>query len=512
MTIDIKWSGRSNIYLPLFLLLIISLNSVSAFAADPDDPYLTYFDGGVIDINMNISSQLVSGIGISSISTGRAAPSSPDPFSLFRNPAGMRFIRRDAAFGMTFHPQARLEFESFPFIDIQESVNEGVDTFAETFNTTDDFIYPEFGGSVAEASSSLTSFGIVLPTRKWRVGFGYCKPINLQLDFLLNGFRQRIDTVEDEPSEEVAFAIQTKVSSRLNIDADSWTVALSRDFGRRFSFGASVSRTILSINILGGYNVDGLMTKGTSQNSFNSVSDPWYNTLHTELNGGYSGSIWSTHIGFIWASESDKGWRFGSELTLYRNQKLKGRMKIIIDEFPALILTPKEGEDSFDINALEPTELTRTNPNEILVADWMKFTIPNSASFTLSRGSGIRPNFNFIYYFGDDFAYTFDVHEKRYEDIEYAHNVYSRGLKLKYQGYLGINPGWFFIGMGAIVAEDVVLGYKDGDGIPEEGGNMIPIPRFDMGIIFNISSNLRYELMIAGLPEDVLRMGVIYEF
>ncbi|MCB2197865.1 hypothetical protein KQI63_00565 [bacterium] len=496
------------------LLAVLSLFlSTSGLFAAAEDPVLTYFDGGRMNMAIELNSMLVSGAGGSSILSGPAAPNQADPFSLFRGPAGMRYIRGDAKVGFTFQPQLLLPFSSLPGGGAQTAVDEAVDGFTENFNKTDNFEYPEFGGSFSRSVNSFSSFGMVLPAGKWRVGFGYAKPFHLKLDLLLGGFRQRIDTVEDNPDEQIGFAIQTKISNRMEMDSDKWVLALSRDLGSHFSLGASASRTIIEFGWLGGYNVDGIMTRGTQQYTFNNPLDPWYNNLHSEANGGYTGFLYTYHIGAIFSSSRDDGWRIGADLALNTQTILRGSMFLLVDEFPPLKLQTEDDEEPFDANRIaDVTEITRTYPNRYLTAGEMNLSVPSSVALTISKGGGARPNFTYIHYFGGAFAYELDVSEKRIDQGEYSTRTYSRGVLPEWQAYLAIHPGRFFLGLGAISAKDVVEGYVDGNGEPIPGDNALLIPRFDMGFSFPIKGGLSGELLVTGLPEDVFRVALLYDF
>ena len=492
-------------------LLLVLVMSFQAFAAS-DDPILTYFDGGRMNMNVELNSMMVSGSGGSGVLSGAAAPNTSDPFSLFRGPAGMRYVRNDASVGLTFQPQLLIKFDNLPF-DVQSSVDEAVDDFTENFQQTDDFIYPDFGGSVARSSNALSSFGMVIPADKWRFGFGYSKPFHLKLDLLLGGLRQRIDTVEDNPEEQIAFAIQTRISNRLEFDTDRWVAAVSRDFGKNFTVGASFARTILEMAWLGGYNVDGIMTRGTQQYTFNNDTDPWYNELHSEADGGYSGFLYTYHLGFIYSSSRDDGWRVGVDLAYNIKPTLEGSLFLLVDEFPALKLETEDDEDPFDANRIDDvTEITRTYPNQYLTSNELIINVPSSVTMTISKGSGIRPNFTFSYYFGGALSYQLEMQEKRVDETDYATNVYGRGITPEWQAYLGIHPGGFFMGLGAISGKDYISGYVDGGGDDIPGDNALIIPRFDMGFSFPIKGGLSGEVLLTGLPEDVFRVALIYDF
>lgn len=504
MKVGMKW----------FALLALGLLSVQrgAWAQQSTDPILTYFDGGRMDLNFELNSMLAGGPGVTSVAVGAAAPVQADPYAVFRNPAGMRFVRQDVIVGITLHPEVGIQFSKMPF-DVQQGVNDAVDGYIEGFQSTDDFSYPVFDGTVARSASSLNALAVAIPFGGWRIGFGYDRPIHLKMDLLHAGFRQRIDTVESNPADAVAFAIQTRINDLLEIDADRLVFAVSRDLARWLTFGVSASRTLIAIDLNAGYNIDGIMTRGGQQWAFNNDQDPWYNKLHSLASGGYTGSWWTMRAGFTISGESDRSWRLGAEFVRQQSPELSGNMTMIVDEFPALKLNAGAGEDPFDVNRIaDVTEITRTYPNTYLMSDRMTIHIPDAATITLAAGGGLRPSLSGTLYFDGKFGFDVNVREKGVQDTTYTSRLYGRGVVLQYGGYFGIAPGPFFFGVGAMLGEDYVNGYVDGNGHPIPGGNAVIIPRLDLGFSFHVSRNLRYEIMLAGLPEDLLRMGINYEF
>ncbi|MFH0882647.1 MAG: hypothetical protein V2A56_06660 [bacterium] len=497
-----------------FALLALGLLSTQqgARAQQSTDPILTYFDGGRMNLNFELNSMLAGGPGVTSVAVGAAAPVQADPYAVFRNPAGLRFVRHDVIIGITLHPEVGIRFSSIPF-DIQQGINDAVDGYIEGFQSTDDFSYPVFDGTVARSASSLNAFAVAVPFGGWRIGFGYDRPIHLKMDLLHAGFRQRIDTVESNPADAVAFAIQTRINDLLEIDADRLVVAFSRDVFRWLTLGASATRTLVAIDLNAGYNIDGIMTRGGQQWAFNNDADPWYNALHSLAVGGYSGSWWTVRAGFTIAGQSEKSWRLGAEIVRQQPPELHGSMTMVVDEFPALKLSAGADEDPFDVNRIsDVTEITRTYPNTYLLSDRLTLHVPDAATVTIAAGGGLRPSLSGIYYLNGKFGYDVVVQEKSVQDSSYSTHLYGRGIVLQYGGYFGIAPGPFFFGVGAMLGKDYVDGYVDGSGNPIPGGNMVIIPRLDLGFSFHVSRNLRYEIMIAGLPEDVLRMGISYEF
>lgn len=154
--------------------------------------------------------------------------------------------------------------------------------------------------------------------------------------------------------------------------------------------------------------------------------------------------------------------------------------------------------------------MTRTYYNERITPGNFDVELPSHVSVGISRGRGARPKLDFTYYFGQ-LSYDMTLQEKRALDIEYATTTYGRGVKPHYQVYFSITPGGFFMGLGMMSVEDYAKGYKT-DGEELKDGESLILPRFDMGWQGTLKKNLKYEFLLSGLPEDVFRVGLTYEF
>ncbi len=494
-----------------FLSCVMLVLSAAPQRASAQDSALRYFQGGNMELDVSISSRLLTGPGTAAVVGGGTAPAIDDPFAVFRNPAGLRYLYDRPRAGFTLHPSVGIKFSSLP-IDVQSTINRKMDNATRNFLRTGPFEYPQFGGTLTQQATSLDALTLTFPQGSWQFGVGFHRPFYYRVNFLFSGLHERIDTIEEDPSDAVAFAIQSKSNSTIAISADTWVLAAARDVGDAWSAGVSLARTYVHFESRSGYRVDGVMVSQGQQYAFNDDSDPWYNKLNGEMTGGYSGSFYTLRLGTQYVPYEENGWRFGAELKLSTNATLAGDLRMVVDEFPALILQAEEGEDNFDVNRIEEvSELTRTYPNRYLTPETVALKVPSSISVGVARGMGIRPKLDLTLYLGS-LEYEMEIGEKRVFDEAYAFNLYGKGVRPVYQAYLGISPGWFFLGVGVISLRDINQGHKDGSGHVIADGKQILVPRLDMGFRGRLVDTLSYELLVDGLPEDVLRLGLTYEF
>lgn len=486
-----------------FLLLIQSS------AVDAQDNVLRYYYGGELKFTSNILSQMGTGPGLSSVATGGVAPSAADAFQVFRNPAGLRYLYKTSHFGFTFKPPISIELPE----DFQTEVNNQINSVTEDFQRAGPFEYPDVTGTVGQLGTSFSSFAFTYPIEKWQFGLGYARLFQLDMDLLLNGLSERIDTIEDDPAEEVLFMVTNSTHNRIRFSADSWVLAGARDIGENTSVGASFSRTYIDFAMDSGYRVDGLMTSGGNVSAFNDDSDPWYNDLQGVAQGGYDGSSYALRLGGQYVPGWEDTWRFGLDVKLATKASMDGDLTLRVDEFPALKLDPGPGEENFDVNRIEDvSELTRTYPNYYLASSTMYVYVPSTVSLGVSYARGWKPSYSFTLYMGK-LGYELDIQEKRVFETEYTTRTYAIGFEPVYQTYFSINPGRFFMGFGFTSGTIYSEGHKNpDDGSPLLDTQDIILPRFDLGFTIGIMQGMDLEILVDGLPEDVFRMGLTYEF
>ena len=110
---------------------VVAVLLVSSARAQTNN-ILHRFNGGHMDITVSSNSQLMTGPGIRSVSAGGVAPVFADVFSVFRNPAGLRYTFDRPRVGFTFKPKLGIDF-SLVEDDMQKSINEQLKQPSEIF-------------------------------------------------------------------------------------------------------------------------------------------------------------------------------------------------------------------------------------------------------------------------------------------------------------------------------------------------------------------------------------------
>ncbi len=493
----------------LRVIIVIAVLLCMFSTLQAQDSVLRYFYGGAMNLDIAQGSQILTGPGISSVVSGGIAPSNPDAFQVFRNPAGMRYIYQRPEFGYTFKLPLSIKWPEM----IQTEMDTQVYSVLAGYNRTGPLITPTVQGGVGYISNALSSFAYVHPVYPWQFGLGYARLYQLNMDLVFAGISQRIDSVDPDPTREIQFIANIAVRNRLQFSADEWVFAASRDLGDSFTLGFSASRTYFDFKMEGGYNVDAMMTRVGQIYAFGDDSDPWYNELGGIARGDYTGSSYALKLGMQYVPGWEDSWRIGAELKVATKASMDGEFLIQTDAFPLINLSPNEGEERFDVTRIaDITQMTETYPNRSYPSSTMYFHVPSSFSVGISRAKGIRPSLSFSYYMGD-LGYELDIREKGYADTEYSTNTYSIGFDPNFQAYLGINPGRFFLGVGVVHGRVYSTGHKNPDNKkPIIEDQTVLIPRFDMGFSFMLMNNLEFEILLDGLPEDMLRMGLTYVF
>lgn len=135
-------------WLCMGLPVVLAVLLVSSSRAQTNN-ILHRFNGGHMDITVSSNSQLMTGPGIRSVSAGGVAPVFADVFSVFRNPAGLRYTFDRPRVGFTFKPKLGIDF-SLVEDDMQESINEQMDEAIKDFDKRTTINYPTFsGGSIS---------------------------------------------------------------------------------------------------------------------------------------------------------------------------------------------------------------------------------------------------------------------------------------------------------------------------------------------------------------------------
>lgn len=500
----------------LKMLLIITL--ATAFTlnipglCEEADARLQFFEGGTIDGTFLLRSTLLTGAGVNGAVMGMTAPWRPSSYVVFGNPAALgRLERRQFTIG--FAPNIEINIPDVQ--DTAPTIEEEVDAALETFQRTGPVSYPVVTGIAGRAGSAVSGLALALPldTKKdnWFGGiprlfdviaFGYHQPLYVHLKSIYSGLRMRLRTIDEQPSAEILFYSSIKMSADMKISADNWSVSGARKLDK-FWLGFGLIRTDINVDLNGHLRTDGIMSKAGINSAFNDPNLSWHSDYTTDMNVNLGGSSLGTRIGLTY-QPFDK-LLLGTDVKLQSKATLDGPFNITMNQFKALKLTAGEGEKKFDVNEIAADELTRTIPKYFDVTSDMIVEIPQAFSVGATYGGLFSPHVAFTMYFGE-LAYSLHMVE------DGAEFYYKRGFKPEWSGMLGLDVYIFKLAVGGMKMADVVDGYHDAAGVPIKTLDPTIIPHLSVGFDASVADNITLGVLLFGLPEDVLRFTLRFDF
>ena len=479
-------------------ILFAALVNVVSGQDEPENK-LEYFNGGIHEFNFEFNSSLLTGIGSHHAAAGLGITTlRPSAASVYWNPAGLAFLER-GSFLLEALPGIKP-----PQVDVQESIDDEVDAALEDMDTAGAPItYPDFSLNLGQKLSTVSAVACALPFKDYTLGFAYQSLFDMRLDMLGSGIEMQISTIEEDP-DAVPVSIYTAIdlNMMLNIRADQISIAAARRFGKKFSAGFTLNRTSAFIEIVGKLSPEGIMTGPIVETAFNDPTAGYTNDFYQMVDGSLSGGSWGTKFGLAYHPHKRLSLNFAADFR--PTLTLKGDMNIEKYIFPALKLDPDEDEETFDINEVNLAEATKTERVDYAPSDEMVINTPSSFAIGMAyRGFSMT-----LTSYSGELGYEYDLGEGADSTV----TTYSRGIKPKFGALMGFQFGYFRFSVGGIVADEIVEGYKDEDGVPLEPTTDIPIPRLNFGFGIPLNQNLQLETLIFGLPESALKLTLLYSF
>ncbi|MFH0765605.1 MAG: hypothetical protein V2A61_04205, partial [Calditrichota bacterium] len=341
-----------------------------------------------------------------------------------------------------------------------------------------------------------------------RVAFGYQQPLNIDISAVVSGLRMRLrdrpDTVNYRPEEETLFYSSTKVNADLKLNAHKWSLAGARETGP-FWLGMALTRTDVEIDAVGAIRTDGILSINSMSDTyyaFNDPNDPWVNDYFNSLSAHLSGLSWGLNLGLT--NRPGNGFLLGLNINLQNRIELTGPVEIEEHRFPALNINAPAGEDKFDVNRIQfANQSTQTYERAVQVSGTPGINMPQSVSVAASWSGLLKPTIQFTKYFGE-LSYEITLVE------DSVQTTYSRGLKSDWSALLGLDFWFLQLAIGGVVVQDVVKGYHDASGIPVKVMAPTIVPIIRLGFEKSLPNNLTLGVLVAGLPEDALRLTLTY--
>ena len=474
----------------IFILFFVSISS--------GENLLKFFHGGVHNANLKMNNGLTSGIGVHESSAGIGITTlRPSPAAVHWNPAGLAFMKKGG-----------IIVEAIPGIatspDMSETINEEVDASFENMVKDADTVieYPDFTFTGGQGGRPLTSFAIAFPYMKNFYGVSYHRAFSLNMEMMSSGVENKISTIEEDPNDNSTIFTRTDINLLLDFTADVLEVAMGGKFSKNIGAGLTVGKIYTDGFVNGIIRPDGMFTRRGAEKAFNDESAGWQNDFYSSMIGGFSGGAWGVKAGLAF----QKNEKFGLNLLMNLNQNVKmhGDMEIIQYTYPALNMNAEGDEESFDLDLIDNfAQPTETVMAETVASDEFLVNTPSS----ISIGAAYRSlSLTITNYFGE-LSYEYEIAKNGHPIL------YSRGLKLKQGFLLGIDTKYFRMGVGGIMADEIVEGYTDDNGEPVEPTTGVILPRFNLGTGYKLNESWNFDLLLIAAPDlfgSLFKVGVVY--
>lgn len=478
--------------------LLLSLTSIvfsPTFAQDS----LKTFIGGHHNVSILFNSAIMSGIGGYEPAAGIGITTlKPTPSAVYWNPAGLAFLQRG---GIMAEAKPKITYSP----DLTNRVNDEIDTELDQSEQLvyeqNDIDYPDFSLSAGQSDEPIASIALALPCGNYCFGMAYYHAFSLKVEMISSGVETRIETNETNPSDNATIFTRTDISLFLDFNSEVITFALGRKLKQNLSAGISLSRINASGSVSGILLPDGVFTRRGVEKAFNDPSTGWTNDFYSSMIGDFDGGSWGIKAGL--AYHPTKRLCFDLMGSFNGNVVLTGDMEIIQYLYPPLNIDAKGDEEVFDLNDIE----NFAQPTETVLADNQpadEITINTPSS--ISVGGAYRGISLTLTGYTGELSFEYDLAR----DGNWV--TYSRGVKPKFGALLGFDMKYVRLGLGVIIADEVVSGYKDENGEPIEPTLDIPIPRLNLGTGFKIGEDWKIDLLIVGVPETAMKVSATYSF
>lgn len=510
-------SSTGNLRKLTFAAAVFCLSVSTAVA---QDARIELFEGGNMKGELGFHSQLMTGAGTNGAIGGFIAPYSPDPFVIFGNPAALNRIKGRK---IVISSSPTIEFDLRTLVDPATAIQNPVDQSLEGIDPNWSGTYPEMKGSLGRTGSLLNGFAINIPLSEdsrggWfdgsmpalvdQLAFGYYEPFEFRYTLIYSGLRMRMRTinhlpdgsVDPNPAKQILFYSSMSSNLDFRISSDSWNMSAAKQIGD-LSLGLGFQRTGIRLGMNALVKNDGIMSMAGVESSFNNPNSPFDTRYFQSMDGSFSGSAWATRLGATYTSGD---WILGGLVRLQNTMTMTGDLSMESHNFAALRLMAPAGTKRFDVNKIDDaSELTKTTTKVIVPASDMTVNLPGEISIAATYTGFMKPTINFTKYLGE-LSFEFDQTEGG------GQFHYKRGYKPDMGASLGLNLSFIQLMVGVVRMQDVVAGYVHQDGTPFHPEKPILIPRFCLGFDAGLSDKLTLGVLVDGLPEDILRLTLMY--
>lgn len=514
-----------------FIFLFFSLNLL-VFSSLLADNEITYFNGGLHNLEFKFYSSLLTGIGAKSRNYGNTISSLPETPALTKtNPAGLGFYNKNWV-SFDFSPGFSMGIDDL-YSGFDQQIDDAVDSAIEDMKAQGlEPIYPDVNSSVGQigwlnglaASFSYENFG------NW--GIAIHKPLQLDMNFTGNGISVIItDSVmknagqPDEYVERTTVPLDIELFSNMNFEFSQVDFGFGRRVQDNVSIGVGVNFINADINSNLVARINGIIRQTGGNTDINvAFNDPnvqYRNTLNDTVNIRFQKTLAGNKLAVSYKPHDCLF--LDGVISLPKKAHLDGNLHIVQHTLGALDMNYDEeaGEELFDIELLKPSKIAYTN-RTIYDSDSLELSLPGS--FGISAGYA-KKRFQAILSYekpiGDlAFDYKCNVYEDGLKKIDNefvsysdtTQKAYKVGLKMKHNIKFAVGYGKFALSGQLIIADQILDGMKDSDGNPAEPTKNMMLGSAAFGFGCKLYRNISLDMNIIALPSPFLRTTLTYKF
>lgn len=538
------------------LLLIIQV--ILSAQAVKDTPVMSRFGGG--KLNTNIA------FGMGDPFNGNYGLSGPRGLSAnMINPAQLVFIEKNS-FSIELQPlitNSLLGISGNSVLSdemISEVIDDQIDkNKAFSFSSTGVKDYTQLSGFTFSAGRKFSGLALAIPLgEKSVLSASYSVPLTLGFDMALTGLTSNIKTtkVVGNNTADIDISLLAALFSEIQINMEQVSLSFASELWRNgnsyLSGGITYERYYVSNKLKLNFNIDGVLTiNNGSEYFFNDNEDPNLNpenetnSLFWQADADYKDNQSGLEAGLIFKSEDFLPFASFSLSASIKPMFFLADPNAVSKAFQPKFITGRftgTGQESFDIliDSLDLTKPNLTVPSGNEFTDTVKFSIPSSITFGMDFNTAghtfslnITKYWNELSYqfgkykvgkvpsagisFGADFKFP-----EKLEGWSYA-LLPLRILYLDIDGLLlqlfseetGYHNPYFGAGGSFIIGGNPIIeGISDKETI-KSLKDILNLPLVESIALYkryNLGSNIKIGVTIAGIPEIAFKFSAGYEF
>ena len=482
------------LYKNFFILILIF--SLDVITVAQNDTRILDFRGGTINYKMTFYSGMLNGLGSRTMGTNSSLENYGAE-SIFWNPAGLAKARKAQVF-VDYAPPVSLKPDRF--YDFQDKANRMADNEFKSKSVAGTPYKQPVLSTEFESGTRMQSFGFVVPWKNYSFAAAYFNSFEINMNMLESGFHAFFKQGDEAtPEEIIAFRVSGDFSADFNLNAETVSFAGAYQLQDDLSLGITFDYYTISAKLKADVNFYGSVSiGGGTAVLFNDPSQGYPNSLFSSFEGKFAGSNWGIRLGGSWRLTEK------SEIALTANIPFTVQMDGNLDIENNTPLFYSGG--NIDKERLNISETTRTK-KVLYHSDGMDIRLPGSLiagySYALDGVTLIaNAGFNF-----NELSFKYAYFETNTEDSTAVLRSYRQGIKPGAEVKLGIDFGMLKIGTGAIFANEIKKGFKD-------GGNKasLIIPLFSLAFNFPLDDHFRIDGNLISVAMPFSRISISYIF